>query len=242
MLRALRQPKWIFATVFVLALASAFIRLGFWQLDRLEERQAMNSVGEERLSAAPVELGQLLEEVGADIQSLQYRRVTVSGEFDAAEEVLIRSQVELGQAGFHVITPLRREDGPAVLVNRGWVPLGMDSPPVTASPEPGVRRVEGWIQLSRDRPSFGPEDPPGDLDVFSRVDLARIGEQVAYELAPFYLVAMGEGTEELPIRVDPPDFSDQGPHLGYAIQWFGFALVGLVGFYFLLRRKGVQST
>ncbi len=52
------------------------------------------------------------------------------------------------------------------------------------------------------------------------------------------MVSLGEGSEELPIPVDLPDFDDEGPHLAYAIQWFGFALVGLVGFYFLVRNKG----
>lgn len=239
MLRALRRPRWIIATVVVVALAGVFIRLGFWQLDRLEERRMVNSVGEERINAAPVELGTLTG-TGADPETIEHRRVTAIGEFDPAEEVLIRSQVELGQAGFHVITPLILDDGSAVLVNRGWVPLSMDSPPVDAAPEPGAQRVAGWIHLTENRASFGPEDPTGELDVLSRVDIARIGDQVPYGLAPVYLVAT-EGSGELPVPVDPPDFSDQGPHLGYAIQWFGFAAVGLVGLYFLLRRSQVQS-
>jgi len=230
------------ATVVVLVLAALFTRLGFWQLDRLEERQAINISGQERISASPVEFRGLLDQSGDDLDSVEYRRVTMRGEYDTAEEVLIRSQVELGQAGFHVITPLRLDDGSAVLVNRGWVPLSMDSPPITAIPDEGVVDVEGWVRLSQNRPTLGPEDPPGDLAVFNRVDVARIGDQVPYEVAPVYVVAMGEGSDELPVTVDPPDFTEQGPHLAYAIQWFGFALVGLVGLYFLLRRQVRQST
>lgn len=242
MLKALRQPKWIVATIVVIVLAAAFIRLGFWQLDRLEQRQLANTVGEQRLAAQPVELADLLEQAGDDTSSLEYRRAKVDGEFDPAEEILIRSQVELGQAGFHVITPLVRDDGTAVLVNRGWVPLNMDVPPIEAEPDPGAQSVEGWVHLTQTRPVLGQEEPPGDLDVLHRVDIDRIGEQVPYDLAPVYLVAMGEGSGELPVRVDPPDFTDEGPHLAYAIQWFGFAAVGLIGFYFLLRRKGGQGT
>ncbi len=230
------------ATVVVLVLAALFTRLGFWQLDRLEERRVINISGEERLSAAPVELRSLLDQSGDDLDSVEYRRVTMRGEYDTTKEVLIRSQVELGQAGFHVITPLRLDDGSAVLVNRGWVPLSMDSPPIAATPDEGVADVAGWIRLSQSRPTLGPEDPPGDLAVFNRVDVERIGDQVPYELAPVYVVAMGEGSDELPVTVDPPDFTEQGPHLAYAIQWFGFAVVGLVGLYFLLRRQVRQST
>lgn len=241
MLEALRQPKWIIGTVVVVALAAVFIRLGFWQLDRLDDRQTINSVGEERINAAPADLELVLEGAGADPASVEFRRVVVTGEFDTSREVLIRSQVELGQAGFHVITPLVTESDRAVLVNRGWVPLTMDTPPVDAPPDLGSQRVEGWVHLTQTRPPLGPEEPPGDLEVFNRVDIDRVAAQLPYEVAPVYVVAMGEGSNDLPVRVDPPDFSDEGPHLAYAIQWFGFAAVGLVGFYFLLRRKGGQS-
>lgn len=242
MLPALRQTKWIVAAVVVVALAAVFIRLGFWQLDRLEERRAVNAIGVERLSEDPIRLSDALEEAGGDVESVRYRRVYVSGTYDSSEEVLIRSQVELGQAGFHVITPLVEDDGWTVLVNRGWVPLSMDTPPVGPRPPSGRQVVEGWVQLSQSRPAFGPEDRAGEEYVFNRVDIGLIGEQMPHDLASVYVVAMGESGEELPITVDPPDFTNEGPHLAYAIQWFGFAAVGLIGFYFLIRRKGGQST
>jgi cytochrome oxidase assembly protein ShyY1 len=117
MLQTLRQPKWIAATIIVIALAALFVTLGMWQLDRLEQRQALNEVGEERMDQEAIHLQLALEEAGGDIESLQYRNVYLTGVFDPGEEVLIRSQVELGQAGFHVITPLVTDEGWAVLVN-----------------------------------------------------------------------------------------------------------------------------
>lgn len=238
MLEALRQPKWWVAGFVVVTLAIIFVRLGIWQLDRLEERKAQNSVGQARIEAEPVPLGQLLDEAGDDLESIRYRPALIAGSWDDSEEVLIRSQVDRGNAGFHVITPLQAEDVGGVLVNRGWVPLTMDSPPVQqASPPPGRDQIAGWVELTRTRPPLGPEDPSGDIDVFNRVDIDRIASQISYPLAPIYLVEMGE-RDGLPVPVDPPDFEDEGPHLAYAIQWFGFALVGLVGFYFLFRKKG----
>lgn len=238
MLQTLRQPKWIAATVIVIGLAALFVALGMWQLDRLEQRRALNEVGEERMSQEATHLQLALEEADGDIESLQYRNVYLTGVFDPSQEVLIRSQVELGQAGFHVITPLVTDEGWAVLVNRGWVPLGMDTPPVGSRPEPRRQRVEGWVQLSQIRPAFAPEDARGEQPVFNRVDIGRIGEQTSYDLAAVYVVAAGEEDTELPVPVDPPDFTNEGSHLAYAVQWFGFATVGLVGFYFLIRRKG----
>ena len=241
MLQALRQPKWIVAAVVIALLAGVFVRLGLWQLDRLEERRNTNAVGEERLSMEPVELDVLLDEI-EDLDEIEYRRATVAGRFETEDEVLIRSQVELGQAGFHVVTPLVTGGGKAVLVNRGWVPITMDTPPVEAAPDPGRVVVEGWVHLTETRPALGQEEPQGDLEVLNRVDIDRIQQQTDYELAPVYLVAMGERDEDLPVRLDPPDFGDEGPHLAYAIQWFGFAAVAVVGFYFLLRRKGGEAT
>jgi surfeit locus 1 family protein len=239
MLAALRQPRWLVTALLAVVVAVVFVRLGFWQLERLEERRDANATGQARFDAEPVELAALLEE-GTDVDSLRYRRVMVTGTWDPAHEVLIRSQVHLGQSGFHVITPLVTEDGWAVLVNRGWVPLNMDQPPV-AEPDQAEAEVEGWVNLTQIRQGFGPEDPPGALVVFNRVDIGRIVEQVPYGLAPVYVVAMGDRGSDLPVPLAAPNFEEEGPHLGYAIQWFGFAVIALVGFYFLARREGIKA-
>ena len=214
------SPKWIITLVTVAAITAVFVRLGFWQLDRLDERQATNAVAACRLSQAPQGLGVLIDKAGADLEVLEYRRTTTSGVFDVENEVLIRSQVYLGAAGFHVITPLIKSDGVAVLVNRGWVPLGMDEAPVgQASPivVNGTSRVDGWVHLTQLRPALGPVDAPGeDLGTLSRVDIDRIRQQVDYPLELIYVVEAREGGPDLPVSLALPAFDDEGPHLGYA--------------------------
>lgn len=236
MLATLRQPKWIIAGAVVLLLAAVFVRLGIWQLDRHEERQAENALGQSRIAAPPATLESLLREAGGDLASIQYRRVFADGVFDVDSEVLIRSQVDLGSAGFHVITPLVLNDETAVLVNRGWVPLTMDSTPVDAAPEDGNVTVDGWVQLSASRPPLGAVEPEGEIDVFNRVDVDRIGQQLTHQLVPLYVVETG-GRDVIPRPQRLPDFSDDGPHLAYAIQWFGFALTGVAGFLLLARKS-----
>jgi surfeit locus 1 family protein len=231
------------AHVIVVALAILFINLGFWQLRRLEERRLENTVGESRLDADPVELDLLLEASGDDIDSLEFRRATATGVFQPDDEVLVRSQVHQGVAGFHVITPLLGEGGNAVLVNRGWVPLDADEVPVEAAPPPdGTVTVTGWVRPSQTRGALGPSDPDdGRLVTMSRVDIDRIQEQVPYELDPVYLSMLDDLEGDLPIAAEAPSFDDEGPHLAYAIQWFSFALIGLVGYFFLLRRAARRS-
>lgn len=217
----------------VVSLAALFVRLGMWQLDRLEQRRELNSLIESRLESAPMDITDITNPTDAE-----YQRVTIGGVFDPSQEVLIRSQTYLGTAGFHVITPLVLDDGTAVLVNRGWVPLTMDSVPVRDAPPPAGRVVvAGWVHLTQQRPRFGPEDPPGERTVLNRVDIDRIQTQTDDDLSEVYVVELGERAEDLPRPATPPDFDDEGPHLSYAIQWFSFAVIGVVGFFFLLRRE-----
>lgn len=236
--RELLRPRWLLAHLTVASMAVAFAFLGVWQLDRHGQRMAENERGAAHLSASPVPLSDLLAE-GVDPDDIRYRRVTIHGVFDPFSEVLVRSQVHLGEAGFHLVTPMVGEGGINVLVNRGWVPLALDQVPVTeAAPPAGPVTVEGWVEPSRRRPRFGPEDPPaGRLVVFNRVDIDRIQDQIGYQLAPLYLVTIGGEQGTLPEPVKTPAFDDAGPHLGYAIQWFGFALIGVVGYGLLIRRR-----
>ncbi len=238
-MRVLLTPRWIIAHLVVLVVAVVFAGLGFWQLDRHEQRLVDNAVNQSRFGDDPIPLTELLSAAGSDFASLRFRRTSVTGVFDTDNEVLIRSQVYLDTAGFHVVTPLVQSSGEAVLINRGWVPLVLDTVPVIEAPPPqGEVTVEGWIETSKMRGALGPTDPEeGRLISMNRVDIQRIQEQVPYKLQPVYVIALGARNGQIPVAVSPPSFDDEGPHLSYAVQWFGFALVGLVGYGFLIRRS-----
>jgi surfeit locus 1 family protein len=232
------------AHIVVLVLAIVFVNLGFWQLRRLEERQLTNAVAEARYTAAPEALDVMLSAAGGDVDSLEYRRATFTGVFEPEHEVLIRSQVHQGSAGFHVVTPLVGEGGSAVLVNRGWVPLGLDSVPVLDAPPPeGTVTISGWVRTSQQRQALGPEDPEdGRLVTMNRVDVGRVQQQVPFELVPVYVSLLGEQEVGRPILADEPAFDDEGSHLAYAIQWFAFTVIGIVGYLALIRRSSKRSS
>jgi surfeit locus 1 family protein len=227
--------------VLVVAVCILFVNLGFWQVRRLEERRLENAVTANRLAADPVPIEELITGAGADLDSLEFRAAVVTGVFEPNEEVLVRSQVHEGAAGWHVITPLILPDGRAVLVNRGWVPLEMDSAPVPAVPTTEPVTITGWVNLSRIRQAGGATEPEGRLTHIARVDIDRLQQQMPFVLLPVYVVADETG-EALPIAVERPDATDQGPHLLYAIEWFSFTLISLVGYFFLLRRAMRRSS
>ncbi len=173
-------------------------------------------------------------------EELEYRRVSVSGAFDPAGEVLVRSRTYNSEAGFHVVTPLVIGQGRAVMVNRGWVPLEMDQPPVSGAAPPAAAEVAGFLRASQSAPALGPADPPeGVLARIYWIDLPRLQAQSPHRLEPFYVQLETQSPPQagsLPVPVPAPELSE-GSHLSYAIQWFSFALIVLVGYGALLRRR-----
>ena len=217
-------------------LVTLFVNLGFWQLRRLEERRQANLVIAARLTDEPLPVETLVDAAGADLDSLEFRPATATGVFEADAEVMVRSQVFQGIAGFHVLTPLVLADQRALVVNRGWIPLSDGEPPASAASPVGTVNIEGLVMLSQVPTALGPKDTAeGRLDVLSRVDLDRLAVQMEWPLLPVYL-AMTEPAPSLPRVLPPPNVADEGPHLGYAVQWFGFAAVALIGFVALIRR------
>ena len=122
--RALFSWKWLLPTILVLAGMVLLVRLGFWQLDRQEQKHAFNSMMAERWRAEPFDLNS--ESLPADLSALEYRRVVAQGEFDYERQILISNQVlQGGASGFMLVTPLVLDEDRAVLVSRGWVPADM---------------------------------------------------------------------------------------------------------------------
>ena len=238
MYRFLTRPVWVLLALLVAAAAYVFVSLGFWQLDRRAERSLENTILLERSAAEPLPL-ELVLGVDDDIieagESHEYRRVTVTGQFDPAHEVLGRSQTNRdGEAGFHVITPFVLASGDAILVNQGWVPLRFDTPPYTdANQIPQTLTLT--LAASRIRGGFGPQEPEGDLERIVRVDIERLRQQMPYALYPVYGI-LYETDGDVPERVEPAEVS-LGPHLTYAIQWFAFAAISVIGFWALVRTR-----
>jgi surfeit locus 1 family protein len=219
------------AALLAAAAVAGFVSLGAWQLERAQEKRALIE-SFERGAQTSVELG------AAPVDALpRYQHVAVAGRYDPARQVLLDNMPSsTGQAGYRVLTPLRRAGSARLLlVDRGWVPVGASRgilPRVEVAanerevtgrldqlPVPGVRigaaagaGAAGW---------------PRVLNFPVRADLEQVLGQPVEPRILLLDSAVSDGFERVwrPSLGFPPE-----RHLGYAAQWFALAIVVVVVF------------
>jgi len=229
--------SWILATLLVFAGTAFCIRMGIWQLDRLEQRRAFNSQVE---SMRAMEMLDLNQTVPADISAMEWRAVTVTGEYDFENQVTLRNQFNKAEYGYHLITPLRFSGG-VVLVNRGFIPADGNAAPADwrKYDEAGQVTVTGQIRLGQQKPAFGGvADAEGKLDVWNNLDVNRIVAQSPYPMLNVFIQPNENPNDSTPPIAFQPDVElTEGPHFGYALQWFSFATILFFGYPFYLRKQ-----
>jgi surfeit locus 1 family protein len=220
-----------------LAFAGVCIRLGVWQLHRLDERRTWNAHLEQRLKAVPVPVASLPPDSAAG----HYRRVTARGVFDYSGQVALAGRSSLGSPGVHLLTPLRLADGAVVVINRGWV-YAPDAMTVGAA---RWREHEGdTIAVAGYAESWsGREGAPvaAGQRIVRTLDSAAVARFVGPPVLRFFIVQTSDSAPSAgrPVRLGEPVLDD-GSHRGYAIQWFSFALVALIGGTLLVREELIR--
>jgi surfeit locus 1 family protein len=245
-------PAGIIGTLVLAAVVIAFVRLGFWQLRRLGERRELNAAVAARLHAPPLrDAGELNDTAG-----IHYRRVALTGTFDNDRSIVLPGRSHRGVPGVYLLTPLQLDSRPgAVLVNRGWV-ASPDAATVDFNrlelPTTGVSDAL-VVPFPSTAASLAERESAGDAAGFRRVwftiDEQALRAQFPYPLLPVMLQELPDTTgtrraamptRAAPTRLDPPAL-DEGSHLGYALQWFSFALIGIIGWIALVMRGRRQS-
>lgn len=235
------RPKWILSHLFVLALIAGMISAGFWQISRLHEKRDRNARIVARTAEPVVPVEDLLAGPNARTTDLEYRSVTATGTYDP-DQILIRSRSDDGAPGSWVVATLRLDDGMVVVVNRGFIHNSGDivTVPATFAPPKGEVVVGGLLRATQTRGRIGARDPAtGTLDNMARVDVARIAKQTKGDVLPMYVSL--ESQRPLLTTADPAPVPreelDEGPHFGYAVQWFIFTAIAIVGYPLILRRR-----
>jgi cytochrome oxidase assembly protein ShyY1 len=237
--RTLLTPRWLGLLAAALALATTMVFLGLWQLDRYHQRTAINDRIAAGESGAAEPVGSVLPAAGVPApEAAQWRRVTATGAYDAAHELLVRGRTADGQVGFEVITPLVLDDGSAVLVDRGWVPPSPGGPTVApavpAAPSGTVTvtaRVHPTESGALDSVVIG-----GRTEV-RRVNIGALGGHLGpYAIHDAYLLAVAGTPGATGATIDVAA-QNAWQNAAYVVQWWLFAGLTLYGFFYLLRKE-----
>lgn len=231
--------KHILKTIIVLIFVGLFIRLGIWQINRLEWRQGINAELASQLALPPFLLNEFDDH--AQFPEMTDRKVVVQGQFDFDEQVVIRNRNDnvLGP-GVHLLAPFVLDGGnQAVLVDRGWLSSAEHNAGDLSQYDAAVAEVAGVIQQSENpaRNATISAEPQSEL---FRIHIAQLQAQSDYELLPIYILQTSDGTDLTARPYQAPHQVDlsEGSHLSYVVQWFSFALIFLIGYAAYIRRYG----
>ena len=225
----------------VLVLSASFVALGFWQLARNHHKQSL-------VRAARAAYAAPAPDITRNPVVAPGGRVQLSGRYDPAHSVLLRNRVHNGKDGNDVLTPLRLDDGSAVIIDRGWVPAVGDGTPITPVTPTESVVVRGILHTPSTLSAQDTVTRSGGRLSLPRVDVGRINLDLGYQLLPRWVEAQSQsppparGAPALPQPPPPDDVN----HMQYAIQWFSFAAIGVIGWPLALmaiaRRRGGFST
>jgi cytochrome oxidase assembly protein ShyY1 len=244
--RFLLSPRWLGGAALAVAAAVVMALLGNWQLSRYHERSAINARIDAGASGTPAPLASVLTPptvAGASGPSpaadTAWTKVTATGRYDSAHEILARGRTVAGAVGFEIVTPLLLDDGTAVLVDRGWVPPadgGAIATPVVPAAPTGTVTVVGQVHFSESRPS--PIDRrEGRIDT-RRIALPQLARELPYPVYGAYVLLTEQTPAADPLFVKIPiDHENAWQNGGYAVQWWMFAVMALVAFGWQARRE-----
>ena len=216
------NKRMIAPVLFGLVGIAILVSLGNWQVRRLAWKEAILAELDTRLSGPAVPVPE-----APDRARDMYLHVVATGEMGQAEVHVLSSSPETGP-GYRIIVPFTLENGRRILVDRGNVPEGQKQAarPLENGP------IEGNLLWMQDPPTF-----PPDLakNIWFNRDTAALAEVLGTE--PVLLVmsqsARPAGPVPAAVGVNMPN-----NHLGYAVTWYGFALVWLgMTLYLLVRIK-----
>jgi len=238
------SPGWV-STLCTVLIIPGFVYLGFWQLNRAEEKKKIQNALETRIKLPALEFSDL--PIGAPakqelLESLRYRQLKVHGTFLNDKQILLDNQIVDGKVGYRVFTPLvvqkKRPDEKSeiLLIDRGWIPIGQ-----SRNILPSIVPIQGTVSLkgTLNQPSYGlvlkgKTEIEWPLRV-QRIDFKTLSEQLGQELIPLLVQLNTDDVYGFEIPHHSFNISIER-HLGYAVQWFTLALAVLI-YYWVINRR-----
>lgn len=223
--------KWTLTTILVIVGVIILIRLGIWQLDRLQARRQFNAHYQEQTSSPIIHLNDYVNV--QELVEMDYRKVDVSGYYDFKNEIYLQNHAWNNLPGYRVVTPLIIDDTDKVaFVERGWIALDDLNNIDSINKNYGQHQdISGIIRLPQSKNDFGGgsnHTNSTQSNFYLYVDLDYLSTELEYDLLPIYIQLNTQTIDQKPYSQLSEIEITEGPHMGYAIQWFFFA--GLLGF------------
>jgi surfeit locus 1 family protein len=231
------RPIPFVATVLLVALG---VSLGQWQERRAAQKIALQHKLVARAADAPLVIGPAL--VAAE--ALEYRHVSVTGQFVPGWAVFLNNRPQDGRAGFYLLMPLRiAGSGTHVLVARGWLPRNSAEAgklPPYATPD-GMVTIDGIVKTSVGHiMELGTPEPVRPGAIVQNIDPAHFAQASGMKLQPFFIEQGGPAADGL-VRDWPASSLGVEKHQGYAFQWYALAAMALLFFVITGFRRGTKQ-
>lgn len=235
----LRAGFW--PTLATLALLPVLVGLGVWQLERAEQKLALQQSHDRRATESPLRMYSTMQ----DAETFRYRRVQVRGHYEPEHQILHDNRVHQGQAGYHVLTPFVIENGTVrVLVNRGWLPAGRDRRQLPAALAPAGEIEISGVAVLPPEPGMrlGAAAPagPGLPVLWQNIDLGAIAVRLQQPFQPVILLLDPEVKEGGYVRSWPRLETGVTTSQSYAFQWFTMA-IALAAIYILVNTRRCED-
>ena len=239
---ALRRAAVLVAVGLLVAVTCTF--LGRWQWDKHVARDAANATIGANWSAPAAPLGSLVPSVGDEpVASGEWRTVSVTGRYLGDAGVLLRNRPVDGTPAYHVLVPFQVDGGAVLVVDRGWVALGSTGTTSAAVPPPPSGDVALVARLRLPEPPSDRSAPAGQVQNVDPGQVLAAGGLPASSAAyRWYVGVVSESpAPAVALGALATPTTDPGPYLSYAVQWWVFALSGLLAFCWMARREVVDD-
>jgi Uncharacterized conserved protein len=243
--KKLRWADWLF-TALMLVLAGTCLFLGQWQMQRLGEKEALIAAVDARLDAEPVPVPPAGEWNGLDMDAWNFQPVSLAGTYRYTQTLTVFTSLADARGrysgpGYWVVTPFELAGGGTVFVNRGFIPEQYQEAAVMGDlhgDDPGIVTIIGLFRPGEE-PGFMVPEP----NMSARIEWVRNPERMAAmvdpalaPVAPFYVDLLAGAPGDLP-QGGETVVSFPNNHFGYALTWYGFAIVAVVMLGFWLWRQ-----
>lgn len=229
-----RPPWW--GIVLVVSSVGMFMKLGLWQWHRAQEKEQLLLQAKHR---------SFYQTLTTDFQPPQYQRLQVKGNYESEHTFLLDNRFYQHRPGFEVLNLMKTENGPYLLVDRGWI---------SATPD---RRVlpelpSLILHSSHKGQAYFPSSKSWVLDsrapqlssaptILQKIDTQQLSKLLGLELYPFVLRLHAKDPNAL-VRDWQIVTMKPEKHRGYAIQWFSFAAAALIIFFMLNVERKIHAS